>query len=72
MVELYLHSRICLHDIMLNHVIKCRDNFTFTFLNLNYFNCRVRHVPVDDNFLRENINSSRPEVNTKAVRMARK
>jgi hypothetical protein len=30
MVELYLHSRICVLGVVLNYVIKHRDNFTFT------------------------------------------
>jgi hypothetical protein len=28
-VELYLHSPICLHSIVPNYLIKCRDKFTF-------------------------------------------
>jgi hypothetical protein len=30
MVELYLHSPICLYGIVRNYIIKYRDNFTFT------------------------------------------
>jgi hypothetical protein len=29
MEELYLHSRMYLHGIMLNNIIKYRDNFSF-------------------------------------------
>jgi hypothetical protein len=28
MMELYFHSPICLHDIVLNYIFKYRDNFT--------------------------------------------
>jgi hypothetical protein len=28
MVELYLHSPMCIHGILLNYVIEYRDNFT--------------------------------------------
>jgi hypothetical protein len=31
MVEVNLHSLICLHGIVLNYIIKNRDNFTYTF-----------------------------------------
>jgi hypothetical protein len=29
-VELYLHSPICLHGIVLNNIIKYKDHFTFS------------------------------------------
>jgi hypothetical protein len=29
MVELYLHSPICLHGLVLSYIIKCKENFTF-------------------------------------------
>jgi hypothetical protein len=30
-LELYLHSPTCPHGIVLNYIIKYKDNFTFTF-----------------------------------------
>jgi hypothetical protein len=31
MSELYLHSTICLHGIVINYIMKYMDTFTFTF-----------------------------------------
>jgi hypothetical protein len=39
MVELYLHSPICLHGIELNYIIRYRD---FTFTSLFSFTFRFR------------------------------
>jgi hypothetical protein len=33
MVVLYFHSPLCLHSIVLNNIIKYRDNFTFTMVD---------------------------------------
>jgi hypothetical protein len=38
MVELYLHSPICPHGLVLNYIIECKDNFTFTFI----CDCRLK------------------------------
>jgi hypothetical protein len=37
MVELYLHSPICVHDIVLNYIIKYRDNFTFYLRPVKFY-----------------------------------
>jgi hypothetical protein len=34
MMEPYLHSPICLHRLVLNYIIKYRDNFTFYYTEL--------------------------------------
>jgi hypothetical protein len=36
-VELYLHSPICLHGIVLNYMIKYRDHFTFIHYSLSSY-----------------------------------
>jgi hypothetical protein len=47
MVELYLHSPMCLHGIVLSYIIKYRDNFTFfasyflIFQVSNFYVCRM-------------------------------
>jgi hypothetical protein len=40
MVELYLHSKICLHGVVPNYIIKYRDNFALPFSN---FFLKTRH-----------------------------
>jgi hypothetical protein len=41
-VDLYIHSPIRLYDVVLNYVVKNRDNFNFfTFTRLRFFENRV-------------------------------
>jgi hypothetical protein len=34
-VDLYIRTPICLHGIVLNYVVKHRDNFTYAFYEAN-------------------------------------
>jgi hypothetical protein len=40
-MELYLHSHICLHGVVLNYIIKYKDKFTYSY---NTQNLEVTHV----------------------------